>query len=199
MNPESQPHLSHLLGFSIFGLCLLVWRALQPPSKGWWIMCCIDALETSAWCTWMILSTILKTLRNSLMTSSECLVVSSRLTKCHFCCPELKILGHVVSRNGVWTDPAKTEALHDYPVPRNLREVQRFLRLAGWCHHYVLNYLMTAEPLNALKIDGAVFLQMDHWQVWQVLEFFQHKDLIVIVYGSCTPTQNMSVSQGSGV
>lgn len=54
-----------------------------------------------------------------------------KIKKYHFCCPEFIFLGHEVSIEGVRADPAKTEALCDYPVPRNLKEVQRFLSLTG--------------------------------------------------------------------
>lgn len=52
------------------------------------------------------------------------------------------------------------EALCDYPVPRNLREVQRFLGLVGWYHHCVPNFSIIAEPLNSLKRKGAAFLRL---------------------------------------
>lgn len=111
----------------------------------------------------MILYSILKTSTHTFVTSRECLIVSSKqafykIMKCHFRCPELKFLGHVVSKEGVWADPAKIETLCDYPVPRNLTEVERFLCLPGWYHSYVPNFSRIAELLNALK-KGAVF----HW------------------------------------
>lgn len=36
------------------------------------------------------------------------------------------------------------------PVPRNIKEVQRFLGLAGWYHRFVPNFSQIAEPINAL-------------------------------------------------
>uniref|UniRef100_A0A8R7UQC7 Reverse transcriptase domain-containing protein n=1 Tax=Triticum urartu TaxID=4572 RepID=A0A8R7UQC7_TRIUA len=42
------------------------------------------------------------------------------LIKCSFAQPELEYLGHVVSKNGVNTDPAKVQAVQDWPIPKNV-------------------------------------------------------------------------------
>lgn len=81
------------------------------------------------------------------------------LKKCKFCLRQIKYLGHVVSAQGVSADTEKVEAIKNYPVPRNLREVQRFLGLAGWYHRFVPGFSQLAEPLNALKRKGQRF----HW------------------------------------
>ena len=36
-------------------------------------------------------------------------------TKCHFCLPQVKYLGHIVSAEGIQPDPAKLEAVTKYP------------------------------------------------------------------------------------
>ncbi len=61
--------------------------------------------------------------------------------------------------HGISADPSKVEAVRAYPVPSNLKEVQRFLRLAGWYHCFVTNLSRTAEPLNALEKKGCAL----HW------------------------------------
>ena len=44
----------------------------------------------------------------------------------------IKILGHIVSKDSVKTDPEKTEKVKNYPVPKNVKEVQMFLGLCGY-------------------------------------------------------------------
>ena len=41
----------------------------------------------------------------------------------------VRYLGHVVSRNGVETDPEKISALKTWPVPQTLRELRSFPQL----------------------------------------------------------------------
>ncbi|KAL2083737.1 hypothetical protein ACEWY4_021510 [Coilia grayii] len=81
------------------------------------------------------------------------------LKKCKFCLSQISYLGHVVTAQGISADPAKTEAISHYPVPRNIKEVQRFLGLNGWYHRFVPGFSQVAEPINALKRKGRMF----HW------------------------------------
>ena len=46
---------------------------------------------------------------------------------------ELTYLGHVVSKDGIQTDPKKVEAIHNWPVPTNMMEVRSFL---GFTNYY---------------------------------------------------------------
>lgn len=80
------------------------------------------------------------------------------MKKTHFFRDSLKFLGHIVSATGVEADPEKVQAVQDFPVPRNIKELQRFLGMAGWYHRFVPHFSMIVEPLNALKRKGAKFL-----------------------------------------
>lgn len=45
-------------------------------------------------------------------------------SKCSLGQPEVLFLGHVVSREGLSPDPAKVNAVKDFPVPTNVRSVR---------------------------------------------------------------------------
>lgn len=49
------------------------------------------------------------------------------LKKCNLVQRSLTFLGHVVSSEGIKTDPSKVEAICDFPVPQSLKDLQRFL------------------------------------------------------------------------
>ncbi len=80
------------------------------------------------------------------------------MKKCQFCRTTLNFLGHVVSDAGVQVDEEKTRAVQSFPTPRNLKELQRFLGLAGWYHRFVPHFSSIAEPLNALKRKDVKYL-----------------------------------------
>uniref|UniRef100_A0A3B1IZP3 Gypsy retrotransposon integrase-like protein 1 n=1 Tax=Astyanax mexicanus TaxID=7994 RepID=A0A3B1IZP3_ASTMX len=72
--------------------------------------------------------------------------------KCKFFQTSVKYLGHVVSRNGVETDPEKIKTLRDWPSPRHLKELQSFLGFAGYYRRFIQDYSKIVKPLNSLTI-----------------------------------------------
>ena len=65
---------------------------------------------------------------------------------------EVKYLGHVVSEDGIRTDPDKTEALKTWPVPHNIKTLRSFLGFAGYYRRFVKNYAKIIKPLNDLLV-----------------------------------------------
>ena len=51
--------------------------------------------------------------------------------KCTFMKKQVLYLGHLVSREGIVTDPGKICKIAGWPVPTTVQEVQRFLRFAS--------------------------------------------------------------------
>jgi hypothetical protein len=75
--------------------------------------------------------------------------------KCSFATSSVAYLGHVISTAGVAMDPAKVQAIHDWPAPCSARTVRGFLSLAGYYRKFVHNYGAIAAPLTVLlKKEG---------------------------------------------
>ena len=53
------------------------------------------------------------------------------LDKCEFSKSEVKVLGNIVTANGISPDPEKIEAIVNLPGPKNIHEVRSFLRMAN--------------------------------------------------------------------
>ena len=70
--------------------------------------------------------------------------------KCKFFQTSVRYLGHIVSRDGVKTDPDKTEALKTWPRPQTLKELQSFLGFTGYYRRFVKDYSKIVKPLTSL-------------------------------------------------
>ena len=71
-------------------------------------------------------------------------------SKCFILQEEVKYLGHVVSKEGIKTDPDKIQALKDWPVPTNVNDLRKFLGFASYFRRFVPGFSQIAKPLHSL-------------------------------------------------
>jgi hypothetical protein len=60
--------------------------------------------------------------------------------KSHFAMQEGKLLGHIVSRDGIRIDPKRVEAIETLVIPRNVKEIQSFLGKINFLRRFVPNF-----------------------------------------------------------
>jgi hypothetical protein len=68
--------------------------------------------------------------------------------KCTFANHEIKLLGYLVTRRGVCTDPSKVKAIREFPIPTNKTEVRSFMGLANYYGHFVRGFSSKADQIN---------------------------------------------------
>jgi len=99
----------------------------------------------------------LKTTFDLLMKHKLCV----RQVKCSFGASRVEYLGHVISADGVSTDPKKIVAVKEWPKPKNVKELRGFLGLAGYYRRFIKHYGIISKPLtDLLKKDGFQWSEM---------------------------------------
>lgn len=71
-------------------------------------------------------------------------------SKCSLFKNEVNYLGHIVSRQGVRTDPIKLAAVEEWRTPRNIHELRSFLGLCSYYRRFVPNFADVARSLHRL-------------------------------------------------
>jgi hypothetical protein len=78
-------------------------------------------------------------------------------SKVKFATSHLSFLGHLVSPAGVTIDPSRTLAIRNYPPPRDIKGIARFIGMINFFHKFIPNLAHKAAPLNALRGKGVKF------------------------------------------
>jgi len=78
-------------------------------------------------------------------------------SKCHLLQKTITFLGHVVSESGIATDPAKVQAVQEWPTPVNVTEVRSYIGLCSYYRRFVKDFATVAGPLHALTGKYAKF------------------------------------------
>lgn len=69
-------------------------------------------------------------------------------SKSLFCYKRLKYLGHIIDESGISLDPARIEAMVNFPEPKNIREVRRVLGMAGWYRRFIRDFAGITTPIS---------------------------------------------------
>lgn len=70
--------------------------------------------------------------------------------KCNSLKKALKHLGHLVTQNGISTDPDKLHAIKNLKPPNNIKELRRCPGTASWYRRFISGYTEIAQLLTSL-------------------------------------------------
>lgn len=100
--------------------------------------------------------------------------LSLKKQKCHFASSKVEYLGHFISQGQVFTDPSKIQAVKDWPIPTNLKQLRGFLGLSSYYRRFVRDYGKIAKPLtDLLKKDSF------NWSDQATASFNQLKEALI--------------------
>jgi len=70
--------------------------------------------------------------------------------KCQWKVREVEFLGVVIGPKGVEMQKEKMEGVLNWPAPRNIKEVQKFLGLANYYRRFIKDFARVVAPLHVL-------------------------------------------------
>ena len=65
----------------------------------------------------------------------------------------MSFLGLVVSKDGIFVDLKKIEAVRDWDRPTTVTEIRSFLGLVGYYKRFIKNFFKIAAPLTRLSLE----------------------------------------------
>ncbi|KAK9739170.1 Reverse transcriptase (RNA-dependent DNA polymerase) [Popillia japonica] len=78
-----------------------------------------------------------------------------RLDKCYFLQTQINYLGYLVDSEGIRPSNEHVKAIRDYPIPKNVHEVHRFLGLTSYFRKFIPNFSVIASPSYYLTRKSA--------------------------------------------
>jgi len=81
-----------------------------------------------------------------------------KLEKCEFHVFETTFLGFTVSIHGLTMDKDKLKSILEWPIPKNIKELQSFLGLGNYYRKFIKNFAEIIEPLRKLLKKNADYL-----------------------------------------
>src|SRR5882724_5860417 len=74
--------------------------------------------------------------------------------KCTFEQPTVEYLGLILLEGHMEMDPVKVAGVQDWPTPRNVTEVQSFVRFVNFYRHFIQDFSHVTKPLHQLTKKG---------------------------------------------
>ena len=87
----------------------------------------------------------------------KCADLKLKPKKCNIFKRQVSYLGHIVSKEGISTDPSKTKDIDEWPQPSTVTEVKRFLGLCSYYRRFVPDFATVAKPLIVLTEKNVPF------------------------------------------
>lgn len=85
--------------------------------------------------------------------------------KCELFAKEVFFLGHVLTQEGIATDPEKIRSIKECPVPCNVGDLRSFLGLCSYYRRFIENFSAIAKCLHSLTEKGRTYIWTEECQL----------------------------------
>lgn len=86
----------------------------------------------------------------------------------------VKYLGYIIGHGTITTDPEKVIAIREFPLPRSIRQLRRFLGVCGWYRRFVRNFASVSSPITDMLQKNKKFM----WSEEAIEAFNKLKDIL---------------------
>lgn len=122
-----------------------------------------------------------------------------RLDKCFFALREISYLGYHVSIRGISPSQENIDAVVNYPLPRNSKDVLRFVCLASYFRRFVPNFSSVAKPLYELVKKNAVFkFNEEEYEAFEALKQRLASKPVLAIFSPTAETELHCDASASG-
>ena len=90
--------------------------------------------------------------------------LSCKPVKCQFEQEQVKFLGTMLTAGKIAVNPAKVEAIRNWPKPNKVKDIQKFLGTCNFWRKFIEGFSTIARPLNLLLQRGNPFVWTDTCQ-----------------------------------
>jgi len=98
--------------------------------------------------------------------------------KCHFMVKTGIVLCHIISKDGVEVDKAKTDLIINLPAPTCVKDIRPFLGHAGFYRRFIRDFSKIAKPLTNLLAKEAPF----HFSEERLVAFSKVKEALTFAH-----------------
>ena len=81
----------------------------------------------------------------------------AKFSKCAFFQDKIQYLGHVVTKEGILVDPEKIKAIEEWPVPKDVTDIQSFMGITSYYRRFIEGFSRIANPITSLQKKGKKF------------------------------------------
>ena len=95
------------------------------------------------------------------------------------CEKKVKVAGHIMSKNGIFLDPAKITSINNMSPPNTITEVKSFMGAVNFYRKFIRNCASISEPLIQLTQGKSGIKKPFVWSAQQQESFKILKSLLV--------------------
>lgn len=113
-----------------------------------------------------------------------------RLDKCQFLSDEIEFLGYIVSEKGIRPSDHGIVAVKNFPIPRNIRDIQSFVGLCSYFRKFIKGFSQIAGPLyDLLKKNTTFEFGKKQSDAFELLKNKLSEAPILVIYNPTDPTE----------